>query len=214
MKKEFDFPTIEANEDFLFECTNCGDCCRNVKEAVFIDSLDLFRIACYLKKDISEVLLQYTEMKTPFRAYPMLVLKTKQYMDACVFLKSSKCSIHAAKPRTCRTYPLCAGPKHKDEFEYLIVSKDNHHFKGQKYKVIDWMNNCLDSEDKEFIFLEFEFAGKFAEIFSKIDIALEDEVIRQMIFFKYIYYDISEKFLNQYKRNICILENELRKMIR
>jgi Fe-S-cluster containining protein len=127
------FQPVNPDDEFQFSCSNCGECCRNIKEAVMVESLDLFRIARYMKLTTAEAMEAYTVPAFLSRGFPILLMKTKQHMNACVFLKDGKCSIHSNKPRTCRLYPLNAGPwdKSKSNFQYFIVSQRPHHFTGR-----------------------------------------------------------------------------------
>ena len=92
-----------------------------------VESLDLYRLARFLNMEMGNVCLQYTDTVFLAWGFPVLMLKTKPHMDACIFLKSSRCSVHGAKPRACRTYPLGTGPNDErpGEWLYLIVSKNN-----------------------------------------------------------------------------------------
>ena len=206
--KFIDYPTINPNEEFQFECKNCGDCCRSVKNAVFLESLDLFRISKYLGLEISEVMQRYTDVCFVFEAFPMLVLKTKGEKDACVFLNKCKCRIHSAKPRTCRMYPLSAGFD-KDDIQYVIASKKEHHFTGQKYTADDWMSECLSEEDRKFMRLDCDFAVEISKLINKIDDSKKDEVIRNMLLFRFCLYDTSEDFLSQFINNMQALKYKL-----
>jgi len=135
------FQPVNPEDEFEFCCSNCGECCRNIKEAVMLEILDLFRIARYMKLTTTEAMETYTVPAFLSRDFPILLMKTKPHIDACVFLKNGRCSIQSIKPRTCRLYLLSAGPddKNRGEFQSFLVSQKPHHYTGQRHRVKDWI---------------------------------------------------------------------------
>ena len=77
------------------ECTRCGRCCRDLTEGVKITYDEAKELATHLGVSNKEF----------YKA-------VKKYPDYCVmaqpcrFLKDSRCTIHAIKPKICLTYPL------------------------------------------------------------------------------------------------------------
>ena len=104
------------------------------QNSVLIDSLDLYRIAKFLKIEMCDAALKYTSIAFLAWGFPVLMLKTTEYCDSCIFLKSSKCGIQPVKPRACRLYPLGVGPDDDENNELLIfiVSEKEHHFTGTR----------------------------------------------------------------------------------
>jgi len=212
--KEHGYIPINPEDKFQFQCKMCGDCCRNVKDAIMLESLDLFRIAQHLGKETAEVSAMYADVGFLSWGFPILLLKTKAYMDVCVFLKSGKCSINSAKPRVCRTYPLGVGPvDNNQDFAYFIVSKKTHHFTGESHCVRNWFDENLNAEDREFMKLDVRFADEFGQAMKGIkeDDKLEKEIMSLILLYKYFMFDIAEPFMRQYTRNMAILSNKLKK---
>jgi len=81
------FQPVEPEDEFVFQCVCCGVCCRNVPKSVLIESLDLFRIAKHLGKEPSEIMNDYTVPVFLARNFPVLMMKTTDPEDTCVFLK-------------------------------------------------------------------------------------------------------------------------------
>ena len=211
---EYGYKKVAPGDYFSFTCSRCGDCCRNVKDSVMVERLDLYRLTRFLGMGISEVVLQYTD--TTFLAwdFPVLTLKTKPHMGACIFLKSSKCRVHGgAKPRACRTYPIGVGPDdvHPGEWLSFIVSKKPHHFTGPRRLVGDWIDETFTTEDRAFVAADYAYTGELAEITRNIDKQYEHEVLSLMIYFKYMNYDLSADFMPQYNRNMEELKCHLRR---
>ena len=109
--------SVHAKDCVDYQCRRCGQCCRHIRDAVMVESLDAYRLAKYLRSrepniyTIDEVLSQYCE-PTPLTndCFPIFVLKTTGPDDSCIFLKDGLCSIYEVRPRTCRLYPFSVGP--------------------------------------------------------------------------------------------------------
>lgn len=177
-----------------------------------VESLDLFRIARYMKLTTAEAMEAYTVPAFLSRGFPILLMKTKPHMDTCVFLKNGKCGIHSIKPRTCRLYPLSAGPdsKDKDKFQSFMVSQRPHHFTGQRYRVRDWMDAHFPLEDRAFLFTEYKMASEAGRLIRKIDAEHDDSIISAMLIFRFFMFDITQEFQPQYERNVASLLNKLK----
>ena len=88
---------IAWNERIHFECHHCGACCRNVKDSVPLESLDVYRIARFLQSqnkslDSIEHLLSLYAEPVPIHecGYFIYTLKTVGADDACIFLKDNR----------------------------------------------------------------------------------------------------------------------------
>lgn len=213
---ELGYKKVSTDDYFNFECSGCGDCCRNIKSSVLVESLDLFSLARFFNMEMCDVALKYTDTVFLAWGFPAFMLKTKQYLDTCVFLQASRCSVHRAKPRACRTYPLGIGPDDEKPGEWLnfIVSKDRRHFKGKRWLVRDWLDENLTPEDRAFVSAEYINTGELARLMKKIDKRHEDRVLELMLFFKYTAFDVTEDFSHQYARNMEQLKKQLARLVR
>lgn len=210
------FQPVNSDDEFEFSCSNCGECCRNIKDAVMVESLDLFRIARYMRMTTAEAMEAYTVSAFLSRGFPILLMKTKPHMDACVFLKNGKCSIHSIKPRTCRLYPLNVGPgdKNKGEFQSFIVSQRPHHFTGQRHRVRNWMDAYFKPEDRAFLLTEYKMAAEAGRLIRQIDAEHDESIISAMLILRYCMLDITRDFQPQYERNVACLINQLKELIK
>lgn len=211
---EFGYTPVEPEDTFRFQCTCCGDCCRDVKDAIMLESLDMFRLVRFLKMDAKEFILQYTNMAFLSWGYPILLLRTTEPLDACVFLKDSRCSVHNCNPRACRTYPLGAGPDDENTsvFQSFIVSKKPHHFTGKNIRVGDWMDTVFTAEDRAFVTADYTATGEIVKLLRKIGKRYEDAVIQLMLFYRYLNFDTSKDFYRQFIENIACLKFALSKL--
>lgn len=78
------------------DCLECGNCCQSISPAV--NDKDIDRIARFLKKKPSEVLIQYFKLDEEgdyiFPSQPCPFLGADNY-----------CSIYKVRPKACREYP-------------------------------------------------------------------------------------------------------------
>jgi len=209
----FGFEVMKPDDEFQFACTNCCECCRDVKNAVMVEPLDLFRIAKYTFRSIETAVEEFTAPVMLSWGYPILILKTEPFMDTCVFLKNSRCSIHDASPRACRIYPLIAGPDEKGlQVSLMDVKRKRNHPCGPKHRVKDWMDKYFTEEDRKFVRADYRFAGEFAKLANRIDKSREEQVMHLMFLYRYFMFDLDSDFNNQFIWNMVVLKEELKKL--
>ena len=205
-KKELDknmyFKPISLKDKFRFTCIGCAGCCRNVKQSVSINSLDIFNIAKHLDKTMEEIISEYTEYVWITESLPLPVLKTKED-DTCIFLESNKCRIHVAKPYVCKIYPLSALPHdNMNKLKYGIASKEEHHFTGKEVSVKEWVNTNMDEDQKELILYEKNTIIAIENRLHKTFLQNEfKRAVSMYLYYKYFNYDMDKPFLPQYKQN-------------
>jgi len=210
-----DYPQMRPNESFQFSCRKCGDCCRNVHSAVMVESLDLFRIARHLNMDMAEVADRYLEAANVAWGAPILLMKTTQPDDACVFLKDNKCGIHAEniRPRACRLYPLSVGPDDGlKKFLIFKVSGKKHHYTGRRYRAQEWVAANFSKEDREYVSMEYRAIHEFGKILRRIPREREHDVLFQMLRWRYFQFETDQDFMPQFTRNMALLKLALEKL--
>ena len=205
---------MQPDEYFRFNCSKCGDCCRNVGNSIMAESLDLYRLAHFFKMEMSEVITQYTDVAFLAPQFPVFMLKTTPPGDACVFLKESRCSVQDAKPRACRLYPLGVGSDEDNSGEWIhfIVSKKQHHFTGQQRLAGKWVNKNLTPEDYAFVNADYAYTGELARLMRNINSRNDEKILELILFWKFVSYDISENFMPQYTSNMEQLKKRLAKL--
>jgi uncharacterized protein len=85
-----------------FTCTGCGDCCTGSPGYVWVNGEDIAKMAALVRMTIEDFEAQYVRR---VGARKSLI----EYENGdCVFFdnKSRKCSVYAARPRQCRTWPF------------------------------------------------------------------------------------------------------------
>ena len=205
---------LHESDTFDFTCNCCSDCCRNVENTVMVESLDLFRIARHLRLETSQVFEEYTEFRTVAWGAPILLMKTKGDDNSCVFLESGRCSIRDARTRACRLYPLSIGPN--DDLTGRIILKSperGFHYSGQTHKAGDWVDANMDSEDTAYIWHEYRMFKTLGRIMSRIPRERENEVLTQMMIFRFIMFDTDCDFMTQFENNMKQLKMRLEQMV-
>lgn len=218
---QFNVKPLGKREQFTFQCTRCGDCCRGIKESVMLESLDAYRLARLLRQTDSSIqmmddmLLKYaTPVPLTDNGFPIYVLKTLGEDDTCIFLKDNRCSIYSARPRTCRLYPISAGPgENGRDFEYLLCREKPHHFVGGTVRTKDWLRDNFKREDQEFVTAEYEAITKIGWLMNNIEEYKQPQTIVALLFARYYDFDLDIPFMPQYHKNQEQLIEKLRHLI-
>lgn len=210
---------LKPSDEFQFECSLCGECCRNVEQSVLLEPYDIYRIASHLRqtgRDISgieHVISEYAKVKLlPGSEYPVFLLKTRGQKKECVFLNEGRCSIQESKPRACRLYPLSAWPNDTmDGFDYLLASQKRHHITGAALLVSDWMDEFFSEIEREIVLLDAKAMKELAPIIRGMQNAGvdRDRILKPLLLFKYVYFELDEPYVPQFMRNNGLLKNAL-----
>lgn len=97
-------------EGLRFECTGCGQCCTGASGYVFLSPTDIQSLATHLSLSTKEFIRRYTRW-----VEGQLALLDRPASDHCIFLKENRCSVYAARPIQCRTYPWWIQNLHSPE---------------------------------------------------------------------------------------------------
>lgn len=87
-----------TSDDRLFECTQCGDCCKGFGGTYLTDA-DVEAIAKFIGVPIDTVVESYST-----RSGGRLVLA--QRPDGYCIFWDGNCTIHPVKPKMCRQWPF------------------------------------------------------------------------------------------------------------
>jgi Fe-S-cluster containining protein len=83
-----------------FKCTSCGSCCTGTSGSVDLSIADLERLARFLHLPIGGFVRRYTRLAKGRR-----ILADAPASNDCIFLRDKTCTVYAARPTQCRTYP-------------------------------------------------------------------------------------------------------------
>ena len=200
-----------------FQCRLCGDCCRDLKDQLMLEPLDIYRLGRYLREqgqavDTEDLYAQFAHAAMLTDGFPVFLMNTTGTDHACVFLCGHRCSIYPARPRACRLYPFSVCPdKAGAKFQYYQCM-DAHagHFSGGEVRIRDWMMQNLSQEDRNFLGKESDYAARLGRCLHHADPAQRKEWLFPILFYRYYNYDLERPFMEQYERNHRELLNHLR----
>lgn len=89
-------------EGLRFQCTGCGGCCTGAPGYVWLTEEDILAIAEFLDLPLQEFADRFLRSVNG-----KISLREISPSNDCVFLEDKKrCSIYAARPKQCRTFPF------------------------------------------------------------------------------------------------------------
>lgn len=194
---------VSMDEQVTYRCDCCGDCCRHVRDAIMLDSIDLYHLARHFNISAAEVVNRYAGvMPLDESGYPIFLLNTTGPYDACVFLKNNRCTVQAAKPRTCRLYPFTAGPGEKgQELRYYLCLEKPRHFTTGQIQVGNWLREHFSGEDRLFMTGEYAFIPELSKLLRSLPQTKQKRAMASLLFFRYLNFDPTRPFLPQYAKN-------------
>ena len=211
---------VSPKEHFAFQCRQCGACCRHVKESVPLEGLDAFRLARYLRDKgepiqcMDDVLAKYAiPVLLHESGYMVFMLSTVGSDDACIFLKDNKCTIHAAKPRACRTYPISVGPAMTGGYEAYLSMEQPHHFKGPQQSVKKWIQKRCSQQDYDFWETDVGSVQEIARLLEKLPLERKKGALLHFLRYKYSDFDLDKSFTEQFRSNNQKLLEVLRGLV-
>ena len=162
---------------------------------------------------VEDVLAAYAEpVLLSENGYTAFMLKTVGTDDSCIFLKDNRCTIHPAKPRACRTYPIAVGPYELGGYEQYLSMEQPHHYSGPQMSVKKWIQKRCSKQDFEFLNTDIGSAQEIERLLKKIPEHKRTRAVMMFLFYKYSDYDLDKSFLPQFKNNNDKLLDALRKM--
>jgi|FLOH01.1.fsa_nt_gi uncharacterized protein len=105
--------TVWWNDGLPFACTQCGKCCHahGEMDKVYVSYRDRTRLAEHFGVNLASFNRSYTRSEDSGH-------RSLRFVDGhCVFLEGTVCSVHAAKPTQCGTWPF---------WEELLVSEETY----------------------------------------------------------------------------------------
>ena len=84
-----------------FRCTQCGDCCTGAPGHVWVTDEEIHAIAAFLHEPPEQVTAMHTHVAHRGRS-----LREKSNGDCVFYDQSAGCTIYAARPGQCRTWPF------------------------------------------------------------------------------------------------------------
>ena len=84
-----------------FTCTQCGKCCTGEPGTVWVDEVELKKLAAFRGEPLREFVPLHTR-----KSRGRVTLREKANGD-CVFFEAGRgCTVYAVRPKQCRTWPF------------------------------------------------------------------------------------------------------------
>lgn len=83
-----------------FKCTECGGCCTGPDGYVFLGKGDIDALKDHFSLSFKDFVKKYTR-----KVDEKLALIDQNAEGDCIFLKDNQCTVYAARPVQCRTFP-------------------------------------------------------------------------------------------------------------
>ncbi len=185
-----------------------------------LESLDTYRLARFLRQAdpsiqmMDDMLMKYAApVPLTDNGFPIYVLKTLGEDDTCIFLKENRCSVYPARPRTCRLYPITAGPgENGQDFEYFLCREKPHHFVGGTVRTRDWLRDNFKRGDQAYVLAEYEAVVEIGRLMKQIGEHNQPNAIVAALFARYYDFDLDAPFMPQYRGNHEKLLKKLREL--
>lgn len=84
-----------------FECTRCGDCCTGAPGYVWVTDEEIAALAAYRGESVAEFTAAHTRAVGRRRS-----LRERANGDCVLFDRGRGCTVYAARPAQCRTWPF------------------------------------------------------------------------------------------------------------
>lgn len=212
-----DITPVRGNDWVLFSCQQCGDCCRNVENAIMLEPLDAYRLARYLRQlgevdTIEDVYSKFTHPTLLSEGFPIFLLNTQEPNDSCVFLEDNRCRIYDARLKVCRLYPFTVSFARRGKNYGYFQCLDSHrqHFCGSPVLVKDWMYQNFSKQDRDYLDSEKTILPELGKLLRELAPGVQERCLFQLLYYRYYNYDLDQPFLEQYTRNHHALMEELR----
>ena len=210
---------LSNGEKVPFRCRLCGECCRQVKDAVMLEPMDLYNLSRFLRErgapiDSPDCLMdEYAHSLYIPDGYPFVVLNTMGTNDSCVFLKDGRCSVYAARPRVCRLYPFGVAPgSNGREFCYYLCTEKQHHFGNGAVRTGDWLSDNFPREEREYLKADYQFLAEIGKAVRRMGEIQFRKNLFPFLYYRYFNYELDRPFLPQYFKNTEALRNLFKKI--
>ena len=212
MKEVNDLANVKAvalNEKVPFRCQLCGACCRNVKDSIMLEPIDVFHLTRYLREQgesvagMEDMLARYAHAAWLEDNFPIYLLNTAGTSDTCVFLKDGRCSVYEARPQVCRMYPFSAAPGSRGrDFQYFLCTEKPHHFADGLVTVKDWLSQNFSREAKAALKADYDAIPIIGQNIRAMDEEKFQSLLFQFLYYRYYNYELDEPFLPQFHSNL------------
>ena len=211
---------ITNRQPIKFKCKQCAACCKNVRNSISLEPLDVYNIIReYRKRGCTDDTLDIlSRIATVMRVaegvnFDVFVLNTIDDTGVCCMLKDNRCSIYEARPRTCKIYPFTVDPCESERrLKWFICTEQEHHFGEGIVTARDWQRRNVSKEEEEFLYEECRVLSKIGKLLENVPEENQKKAAELSLALRYIAYDFDQPFLPQFKNNMDFLQAHLRQL--
>lgn len=211
---------VRPKDQVCFQCRQCGNCCRDLKDQLMLEPLDAYRLARFLRErgqaaSIDTVYERYAHTDMLEGCLPIYLMNTVGPDNSCVFLQDGRCAVYEGRPHTCRVYPFSVHPGTRGKTFEFYKCEDQHadHFSEGRVLVKDWFYQNFPKEHREFAAAE----GKNLLELGCLLRSLDEDGLRASLFYtlhyRYYSYDLDQRFMPQYEKNMAALKQILQAVV-
>jgi len=227
MAERMDEISLGLDDTFQFHCTKCGRCCLD-REDILLTARDIYRISGYLNMKPLAFFRTYCESYIGESSrIPVVRLKPQGNAKRCVFLKSKKCEIHAAKPSVCALFPLGRFMKiDSDTFwegsigdatvQYFLQDDVKCGNQSETHTVRDWLAGFdIPTEDAAFIGWNIALAKVLPRVQAnepKLGPLSQHLLWDSLLVGLYLNYETDKEYLPQLEANVQSISDLLDKL--
>ena len=211
---------VRPKDWVCFQCSRCGNCCRNLENQLMLEPLDAYNLTRYLRErgeavSIDDVYARYAHLDMLEGLLPIYMMNTEGPDHACVFLKDGRCSVYDGRPYVCQIYPFSVRPGQRGKTFEFYRCADQHaaHFSDDRMQVKHWLNENFTRESREYWAAEGETVPILGRLLGSLNTSELQASLFQILYYRYYNYDLDQPFLPQYKTNMAALEQLLRQKL-
>lgn len=222
---ELEAMEIGIEEPFVFHCTKCGKCCKNLGN-ILLTPKDMYHMSKKLGLNMADFYEEYCE--TFLRdEIPVVKLKCCGPERRCIFLKEGKCAVYEAKPAICTLYPLGryiqpgtaqnpGGSAQTGQIRFFLndtVCGDGK----EQHTVQGWLESAGIGLEDDFFMEWHGLMQRFDQLFCSLEKNIGNDLVTlaQILVFVGIYlrYDTGKEFMPQFQKNVKETMESLQKGI-
>jgi len=197
-------PKLTLDDTFPFSCKACGRCCQN-RDDITLFALDVYRLAGYFGRTPAEIIERYCDRFVGENSrLPLVVLRMVPPKQACPFLRNKRCSVHSAKPGSCRMYPLARVYELEGPAKFHQIQASCNH-EPNTLTVREWIAEFADEENQRAgrLWNDILFPLTAAIHPNRFSCSREQRSEMQDVIFHHLYlqYDPAKEFLPQLTEN-------------
>lgn len=203
---EFQKRELHPDDTFSFECSMCGDCCRNRQNPILLTGADTFRMSAELGISVEDMLLQNAEVYIGTDSHvPVFILK-ERLDGSCRLLRNGRCTVHRSKPAACALFPLGRYFDGNDRsFHYFLnpLTCPNSIKPGKTWTLNEWISYFRIKESEEMMASWNRLLGGLVRVTNKMKKKeIDGDLLAVLLLVLYFGYETDKNYYQQIDANM------------